>query len=152
MPYDVFGWVEYSWEIPEERDRSSSWEAVLSLAPFGLIGDEISRFLFGLAKDLNRVAPFYALGAPADASDIVRAAVEENERFIRKHGEGAYGHTWASWGDIQLALARRDAPELDRDEVGGWPAVIDAVRLLGLRLPFCRLPASQLRLVVWGVW
>jgi hypothetical protein len=125
---------------------------LLSLGPFGLRGDEISNYLFGLAKSPSADAPFKGRGVPPDCSDVVRTYVETNERFIAEHGEGDFGYTYASWGEVSRALATAMAPRPDDDEPVGWKALLESVTFLGSRINANEGPFEQLRLIVWANW
>jgi hypothetical protein len=154
MGYHVCGWIESNWERPQERDDTiSMWEPLLSLGPFGLIGDAISNYLFGLARSPDAGAVFSGRGVPRDCSDLVRSEVERNERFIATYGEGDFGHTYATWGEVLQALAAPHAPKPYDDElVGGWKAVIESIGFLSSRVNANRQPYDQLRLIVWAIW
>jgi hypothetical protein len=89
---------------------------------------------------------------PADCSSVVRAEIEANERFIATHGEGDFGHTYASWGEITRALADANAPTPEDEGQGGWRAVLESVAFLSSRFCFAREPHNQLRVIVWASW
>ena len=153
MPYDVYGWVEANHETLAERHNDLRWQALLCLDVYSLRGDEISNYLFGLARTPNIHAPFHGRGLPPDCSTVVRSIWEDNERFIAKHGEGHYGHTHATWGEITRALGSANAPQRDPDEVAhGWNAALEAVAFLATRTYAVREPYEQLRLVMWATW
>src|SRR6185436_11297538 len=114
MPYYVSGWVEYRWQAPGERELSgASWVPLLSLDPFFLRGDEISNYLFGLAKDPNERAPFKDRGLPSDCCAVVRS----------EHDESDFGHTYATWTEVVRALAETGAPKPEDDCIGDWKPV-----------------------------
>jgi hypothetical protein len=153
MPFWVLGWIEVNHELPEERGAGESlWEPFLSLGPFALCGDPVSDYLFGLAKRPEHNARFAGRGVPPDASELVQRCMADNARFIAEHGEGDFGHTYATWGEVLEALAARGAPTPDDDEVGGWGTLLYAVRALSERMFMSRNPRDQVRLIVWANW
>lgn len=91
-------------------------------------------------------------GMPPDASELVQRYLADNAKFIAEHGEGEYGHTYATWGEVLDALAAPGAPTPDDDEVGGWSNVFYAVRTLSERMFTRRNPREQVRLAVWANW
>jgi len=154
MPFDVNGWLEYNFEAPGERGIHSMWQPLLALGPFRLGGDEISSYLFGLAKAPSLDAPFRARGIPDDCCDLVRSEVERNEQFIARYGEGDFDHTWATWDEIVAVLGRPGAPSLPDDEAdGGWRALFESVSFLSERIvgPLAE-HAAHFRLIVSGNW
>jgi hypothetical protein len=147
MSYDVRGWVEVTACEPEIRAGIESlWMPLFSLAPFGVGGDEISDYLFGLAKAPSGPGLFGGRGVPEDCSKAARASVEANRAFLKKHGEGDFGHTYASLQEIEEALKRPGAPA---DLGSAWHHVLASVRF-ALRphaavLRWCRI-------IVWANW
>lgn len=152
MPLWVLGWVEVNHELPEERlGDVSTWLPLLSLDPFDL-ADPVSDYLFGIAKRPKYNARFPERGVPLDASALVQRYVADNAKFIAEHGEGDYGHTYATWGEVLDALAAPGAPTPGDDEVGGWRDFLYAVNTLSERLFVRRNPREQVRLIVWANW
>jgi hypothetical protein len=147
MSYDVRGWVEVTACEPEMRvGIESLWMPLLSLGPFSLGGDKISDYLFGLSKTPSGPGLFGGRGVPQDCCPATRASVEANRVFMKKHGEGNFGHTYAALREVEEALARPDAP---RDHESEWYHVLASVRFA------LRPHASVLRwcrLIVWANW
>jgi len=126
MAYDIRGWVEVTACEPEERaGLESLWMPLLSLAPFGVGGDKISDYLFGLAATSSGPGLFGGRGVPKDCSKATRASVEANRAFMKVHGEGDFGHTYAYLREIEQALEHGDAPHDRRSQ---WHHVIASVR------------------------
>ncbi|HEY4056216.1 MAG TPA: hypothetical protein VGM39_06380 [Kofleriaceae bacterium] len=152
MPYFVCGWVESNFETPLERGSTTTWEPLLSLGPFNIGGDEVSDYLFGLAKQPRADAPFAERGVPVDCSDVIRNEVERNKRFVKEHGEGNFGYTHATLGEVLWALSATDAPQPSEVLGGAWKAVLEAVTFLSSRTHADRIPPEQLRFIVWANW
>jgi hypothetical protein len=126
MSYDIRGWIEVTACEPEERAGIESlWMPLMSLAPFNIGGDEISDYLFGLSKTASGSGLFGGRGVPKDCSKATRASVEANRAFMKLHGEGDFGHTYAALREIEDALAHKDAPAARRSE---WHHVLASVR------------------------
>jgi hypothetical protein len=145
MSYDIRGWVEVTACGPEMRvGIESLWMPLMSLAPFNVAGDEISDYLFGLSKVPSGPGLFGGRGVPDDCSKATRASIDANRAFIKRHGEGDFGHTHASLQEIDEALKRPGAPN---DADSEWRHVLASIRF-ALRphaavLRWCRL-------VVWA--
>lgn len=147
MPYDLGGWIEVSACPPEERAGfESMWMPLMSLDPFGIHGDSISDYLFGLSKAPSGVGLFGGRGIPQDCSAVARASIERNRVFLKEYGEGDFGHTHASLEEIEEALNRATAPA---DADSEWHHVLASVRFV-LR-PYSR-NLEWCRLIVWANW
>lgn len=148
MPYFVTGWVETTYIPPEERDPDlSMWMPLLSLHAFNLAGDVISQYLFGLGK--MRMAGLYEnRGIPRDSCSTVLRDFEENEAFVRRVGEGDFGHTHATLDEIRAALSLAGAPALD--ESAEWAHAIASAEYAA-RAPNVGAP-SFCRFIVWANW
>lgn len=146
MPYDVDGWVEFSFDISNGCEDAPMWLPALLLTPFRLDGDEISHSLFGLAKVSNPSAPFFGRGIPTDASELVRRRYAENLEFIEKNGEGDFGHTHALLSEVQTVDFSSCQAELQQSP---WSDVFKSVNALPRFL--VETPAS-IRFVVWANW
>ena len=147
MSYDIGGWIEVTACAPEKRaGLPSLWMPLMSLAPFGIGGDEISDYLFGLSKAPSGPGLFGGRGVPEDCSTATRVAIERNRSFIREHAEGDFGHTHASLEEIGGALKRAGAPQSTDSQ---WHHVLASVRFAlrpySLTLRWCRC-------VVWANW
>lgn len=138
--------VEGTWDRAGDGP-AQSWFAVLLLDRFGLTGDPISNYLFGLTKQPTHTPRFADRGVPADASHVVRLLVADDERFFEKHGEGTFGHSYASLTEIEDALRDPNAPEVANSE---WKFVLDAVQSLTDVVP--PIPREQWRVIVWADW
>lgn len=147
MPYDVTGWVEATRIAPEEHGEVSLWMPVLSLDTFDLSGDEVSDYLFGLAKRPVYRGRFAGRWVPSDCTSVVSRDVAENEAFVAKHGEGDSGHTFASMAEILAALKEPDAPNLS----GSMWAHALAASEFALSHPILG-HAQYCRLIVWSNW
>jgi len=145
MSYDIRGWIEVTSCEPEERiGLESLWMPLMSLAPFSIAGDRTSEYLFGLSKAATRPGLFGGRGVPKDCSKATRASVDANRAFMKMHGEGDFGHTFASLREVEEALGRDDAP---KDQSSEWHHVLASVRFAlrphGTVLRWCRF-------VVWA--
>jgi hypothetical protein len=148
MPYDVTGWVEANRFAPEERDPAHSfWMPLLSLDTFLLGGDAVSAYLFGLSKSADGSGCFVDRGVPEDCSPVVRRDIEANLEFIRRHGEGDFGHTFATMEEIRDALRKADPPRLDESE---WAHALAAAEFSS-RAPGVTT-VTYLRVIVWANW
>lgn len=147
MGYDVTGWIEATALSPEERDGvASMWQPVLCLDVYFLRGDEISDFLFGLTRDPTGVARFAGRGVPEDCTSVVRQQYAENEESVLAHGEGEFGHTFASLDEIRDALAQESAPRLAGSD---WAHVLKSADFI---LDGLELSVPYRRVVVWASW
>ena len=147
MPYQVTGWVEATRISPEEHGDVSLWMPVLSLGYFDIGGDEVSDYLFGLAKRPARSGRFAARGVPSDCTSVVHRDISENKLFIAKYGEGDFGHTFASMNEILEALKDAHAP----DPSGSMWTHALAVTEFALKHPIIG-PGAYCRLIVWANW
>jgi hypothetical protein len=147
MPYDIRGWIEVTACGSEERKGVASlWMPLMSLVPFGIGGDGISDYLFGLSKASSCAGLFGRRGIPEDCSVTTRVSIERNQAFVEEHGEGDFGHTHAALEEIEAALGRVDAPQ---DADSEWHHVLASVHF-ALRpysgtLRWCRF-------IVWANW
>ncbi len=146
MPFDVSGIVEATWSPVAEHGAESQWWPVLFLDLFTLRGDEVSDYLFGLAKRPALSACFPNRGLPQDSTEVVRRLAEENDAFIARYGEGDFGHSYAHLDEIDAALASPSAPPLGDSE---WRDVFETIKAFQRIRP---LPPEQWRLVVWADW
>lgn len=145
MPFFVLGMVEATFGDPSSD--SALWFATLHLDGFNLVGDEVSDYLFGLAKRSSGHACFPERGVPADAGDALWRCFQEDQAFLAKHGEGNFGHTFATLEEIERALAFHDAPAVSDSN---WNQVLRAIE--ALRAIRNENMASQWRVVVWANW
>lgn len=144
MPYDVSGWIEILWDHTLE-DEKQEWSGVINLNRFCLSGDYLSSLFFGLAKSPAKEALFVNRGVPDDCSSHVAEEVRQNEDFIKKHGEGDFGHTYALWSEIKPHLNNIDKKELAESE---WKLIFEIINLF-VKPQF---QPEWIRFVVWGNW
>ncbi len=142
MPYSVDGWIEVLWSHTLDEEVQS-WEGVVNLSIFDLYGDPISNELFGLAKSPRGDALYPDRGIPEDCCDFVSTAFEDNEKFIQKHGEGEFGHTFALWSEIECYLRKNQF----KDQYNEWGLVFDIARKLSKKYN-----TEWIRFVVWANW
>jgi len=144
MPFDVSGWVEVSLGDVVEKGRND-WIGTLFLGPFRLSGDAVSERLFGLAKMTRSRAPYAERGAPQDCSRAIADEIARNAAFVRTHGEGAHGLTWALWSELEPEIDDFDSADLAESE---WRPVFALVR----ELDSAGFLPEDIRFVVWGCW
>ncbi len=144
MPFDVSGWIEIAWGDVIEEDRIE-WSATICLDRFMLGGDLVSATLFGLSKSPPSDSLFANRGVPDDCSTLVAQSVQENLRFIKKHGEGNFGHTNALWSEIKPNLTSINPAEIQDSE---WKTVFAIIREIESG-PF---NPEDIRFIVWGNW
>lgn len=148
MPFDISGWVECT-ELEPHLRVEGSWRPLLCLDVFGLGGDEVSEYLFGLTKRSTHHGLFGGRGAPQprDCSRAVARDVAANEAFVTRYGEGNFGHSYASWDEVVAALRAPGAPLVAGT---AWAHAVRSVEQLVDRPLFGRVP--YIRIVVWANW
>ena len=142
MPYDVDGWIEVTGLPPSD----GLWLGAISLTALRLSGDAISDQYFGLAKRPRGNALFAGRGVPADPSQHLRADLLANEAFITAHGEGAFGHTYATWREL-LAASFAAPSSLVGSE---WSDAVRLIQLFGSGN--LNYTPDRIRVVVWATW
>ena len=125
----------------------SEWTPLLSLSMFDLGGDPVSQYLFGLSKSADGSGCFFERGVPDDCSRVVGWEVETNNAFIKRHGEGDFGHTFASLEEIRAALLAPEAPPLTDSE---WSHALSVVEFAS-RVPGVAA-TTYVRVIVWANW
>ena len=144
MPLEVFGYVELAYGTP--GDGEVLWIPALVLDAFTIGGDAVSDLLFGLAKHRSRRSLYARRGIPSDSSTLVARDFEDNRLFITTHGEGAFGHSHATFGEIERVPW--DAHGVD-PQASEWWTVFELARVMRGRLGITN---DRLRVVAWATW
>ena len=119
---------------------------MLSLDTFDLGGDQISDYLFGLAKRPSFPAQFPKRGVPTDGSRLMQLLVDDNDAFIAKYGEGNFGYTRARLDEIDRGFANSSAPPV---AASPWRHVLATVEQLAKAAPIAR---EHWRVIVCANW
>jgi hypothetical protein len=148
MSICIEGWIEVALCEPGEHGPDvSSWSGLVNLGALHLFWDDVSEVLFGLSrKPLSGIELFVARGLPSDPSSEVANWHAANEQFVAKHGEGAYGHTYATWSEISAVDFNAWSVDLTQSDWRHVFAMVDTILRSGW------YPSDQIRIVVAGTW
>ena len=146
LPFDVNGFVEV--RHSGSANVFNSWSVAVHLLPFNLRGDMVSQLLFGLSRGSSIRAVYERRGLPPDPSEEVMRWFQENERFVKTHGDGDFDHTFATWREIEMI--ELEGHGLDTSP---WKSVFQIIRAMsssgkdgGVFMP------ENIRIVVAANW
>ena len=146
MTFNIQGWIEIS-RWPDSGDEEPAWQGVLNLGSIVDVADSDSERLFGLSKSCvcgARVVDSIAAkrGLPSNPSPQVQDAIKRIRENEALHGEGeSGGFTYVAWSEI------RHYPIKESQLRSEWCIPFDFSRLLETRIP-----AQNIRFVVWFDW
>jgi hypothetical protein len=152
MPIDTGGWIEVSRLNESELTEEYAWQALLNVAAYIDIMDEVAEILFGYSKRILReeyqvTAIAKDRGLPTNPSDQVKAAIDRIQRLENEHGKGEFfGYTHVYLNEIKkINWQQWEIEGRDSD----WFSLFI---LLDKLLEDGRFQAHKVRIVVWFNW
>jgi hypothetical protein len=93
MAIDTQGWIEVSSLDDSELEEEYAWRALLNIATYIDVVDEVIEILFGYSKRILRgeyslISVAKDRGIPANASEQVMHELEWIQEYEKKHGKG----------------------------------------------------------------
>ena len=144
MPLDVLGFAEIAYGTP--ADGEALWFSALVLEAFTIPGDAVSDLLFGFSKNPGGRALYANRGIPPHPSELVVRELQDDERFVASHGEGAFGHTYATLDEIEAVPWGSFGVD---PNASAWSAVFAILDVMRRQLG---ASGDRLRVIVWATW
>jgi hypothetical protein len=149
MPIDTGGWIEVSRLNDYELTEEYAWQALLNVAAYIDVADEVTKILFGYSKRILRgeyqvMAVAKDRGLPANPSDQVKADIDQIHRLENEQGKREFfGYTHIYFNEIkQINWQQWKIADRDSD----W---FNLFSLLDKLLEDQRFQARKVRMVVW---
>jgi hypothetical protein len=149
MPIDTSGWIEVSRFNESELTEEYAWQALLNVAAYIDVADEVTEILFGYSRRILRgeyqvTAVAKDRGLPTNPSDQVKAQIDQIQRLEKEYGKGEFfGYTHVYLNELkQIDWQQWKIAEINSD----WFTLFS---LLDKLLEDHRFKAHKVRIVVW---